>query len=126
MFIFLIEEIRKEKNMTQSELSKKTGISRSYIAELESSTKVNVSFETIYKIAQALEVEISKIFVAVSDIEEARIMLYDSMNEKGINSKEALKISRLIDKHINLESKKMQKNALSKNEFLGNLSKIST
>lgn len=109
MFIFLIREIRKEKHITQKELSKRTGISRSYIAELESSIKVNPSFETIYKIAQALEVEISKIFVAVSDIEEARIILYDSMDENGVNSKEALKISHLIDKHINLQSRKNTK-----------------
>lgn len=126
MFIFLIREIRKEKHITQKELSRRTGISRGYIAELESSTKVNPSFETIYKIAQALEVEITEIFVAVSDIEEARIMLYDSMDKKGINSKEVLKISHLIDKYINLENRRNTKNTLSKNEFLGNLSKNST
>lgn len=109
MFIFLIKEIRKEKKITQEELAKKSGISRSYIAELESSIKANPSFETIYRISQCLEVEISKIFIAISDIEEARIMLYKSMDKKGINSKEALRISHLIDRQINLKSRKNSK-----------------
>ena len=68
MFIFLIKEIREKKGITQEELSKKSGISRNYIAELENNKKNNPSFKTIYKIATALGVEIRQIYVAIGDI----------------------------------------------------------
>lgn len=109
MFIFLIRKIRKAKNITQEELAQKTGVSRSYIAELESNIRTNPSFEMIYKISQVLEVEITKIFVAVSNIEEARTMLHNSIDEKGINNKEVLQISCIIDKSINKENRKIRK-----------------
>lgn len=106
MFIFLIKEIREEKQITQEELSKRTGISRNYIAELENNIKVNASFETIYKISQGLGVEIREIYVATSDIESLRKLLHKSIDETGINSKETLKISHLLDKLINLKMEK--------------------
>ena len=107
MYIFIIKEIREQKEITQEELSKRSGISRNYIAELENNKKINPSFETIYKISTALGVEIRQIYVASSDIENLRKLLHKSINEKGINSKETLRISHLLDKLINL---KMEEN----------------
>lgn len=109
MFIFIIKEVREELGITQEELSKRTGISRNYIAELENSKKVNPSFETIFKIAQALGVEIRKIYVAISDIDKLKEELYIAIDKYGINAPETLKISELIDKLVNL---KMQNDAL--------------
>lgn len=107
MFIFRIKEIREKKHITQKELSKKTGISRNYITELENNMKPNPSFETIYKIAQGLEVEIKEVFVAVSDIEQIRKVLYEAINKHGINSKYTLVISNLMNNMINLEMLKI-------------------
>lgn len=109
MFIFIIKEVREELGVTQEELSKRTGISRNYIAELENSKKVNPSFETIFKIAQALEVEIKKIYVATSDIDKLKEQLYIAIDKYGINAPETMKISQLIDKLVNL---KMQNDTL--------------
>lgn len=109
MFIFIIKEVREELGITQKELSKRTGISRNYIAELENSKKVNPSFETIFKIAQALEVEIKKNYVATSDIDKLKEELYIAIDRYGINAPETMKISQLIDKLVNL---KMQNDAM--------------
>ena len=103
MYVFIIKEVREEKEITQEELSKRSGISRNYIAELENNKKVNPSFETIYKISIALGVEIREIYVATSDIENLRKLLYKSIDENGIDSKETLKISHLLDRLINLK-----------------------
>ena len=105
MFIFLIKEIREEKEITQEELSRRSGISRSYIAELENNKKKNPSFEAIYKISLALGVEIRKTYVAVSDIVQIEIMLSKSIKENGINSIETLHISNLLDKLIKIKVK---------------------
>lgn len=109
MFIFIIKEVREELGITQEELSIRTGISRNYIAELENSKKVNPSFETILKISLALGVEIRKIYVATSDIDKLKEVLYKSIDEHGINAPETMKISQIIDKLVNL---KMQNEAL--------------
>ena len=103
MFIFLIKEIREEKEITQEELSKRSGISRNYIAELENNKKTNPSFETIYKISVALGVEIRQIYVAISDISRLENLLYKSINETKISSKENLKIRQLLDRLIKLK-----------------------
>lgn len=103
MFIFLIKEIREEKGMTQQELADKIGISRSYIADIENNKKKNASFETILKIAEVLNVEIRKIYVAVSDIEMLRKEMHRRIDEFGINSEEVLKVSTLIDELVVLK-----------------------
>lgn len=103
MFIFLIKEVREEKGITQKELAEMTGLSRNYIAELENNKKKNASFETILKIAEALNVDIRKIYVAVSDIEMLRKEMHRRMDEYGINSPEVLEVSQIIDKLVVLK-----------------------
>lgn len=61
MIELLIKEIRLEKNMTQEELSQKSGISESYISELENNLKMPTIL-TLCKLAEALEVEITKLY----------------------------------------------------------------
>ena len=57
MFVFVIKEIRKKKNITVYNLSKTTGIARTYLLELENNKKFNPSLSVMYKIANALEVK---------------------------------------------------------------------
>lgn len=59
---YKIKEKRKERNMTQDQLSKKSGVSRSTIASLESGKATVTSTTTIKKIANALECRVSDIF----------------------------------------------------------------
>ena len=47
--------------MTQEELSQKSGISESYISELENNLKMPTIL-TLCKLAEALEVEITKLY----------------------------------------------------------------
>lgn len=100
MFIFLIKEIRKENGISQEELARRSGVSRNYIAELENNKKKNPSLKTIHKIAVALNKKITEIYVASSDIEELKELMYKSINETGMNSQGTLKISHLIDRLI--------------------------
>ena len=59
-----IKQRREELNMSQEELSWKSGVSRSIISELESGKRVeNTTIETIVKISRALDTPIQKIFL---------------------------------------------------------------
>lgn len=60
---YRIKEIREEKRMTQEELSVKSGVSRSIISKLEQEKPVNMLTDTLSKIATALEVKVSSLFL---------------------------------------------------------------
>lgn len=109
MFIFIIKEIREEKGITQKDLAEKLNISQSYLSEIENNKKKNVSFELIFHICNILNVEIRKIYIAVSDIDKLKEELYIAIDKYGINAPETMKISQLIDKLVNL---KMQNDTL--------------
>lgn len=61
MIELLIKEIRLKNNMTQEELSQKSGISESYISELENNLKMPTIL-TLCRLAEALEVDITKLY----------------------------------------------------------------
>lgn len=103
MIIFRIKEIRKEKNISMYALSKKTKISRSYLLELENSTKINPSISILYNISVALDVNIKDLFYTTMDIYDLKEEMYKSIDETSLNSKKTLEISNLIDLLINLE-----------------------
>ncbi|MCM8788285.1 MAG: helix-turn-helix transcriptional regulator [Candidatus Omnitrophica bacterium] len=56
-----IRKIRKSAGITQEELSRKAGIDPSFISHIERGTK-KASIETIFKIANALEVSVEELF----------------------------------------------------------------
>lgn len=104
MFVFVIKEIRKKKNITVYNLSKLTGISRSYLLELENNKKFNPSLSVMYKIANALEVKIDDLFYTELDLEKLKQELNNSIEIYGIRSQEVLKISQIIDLLINIKT----------------------
>jgi DNA-binding XRE family transcriptional regulator len=53
-----IKELRKKKNISQYALSKKAGISRSYLRSIENGESTNVGLETLYKIVRAVGAEL--------------------------------------------------------------------
>lgn len=61
MLVLKIKEIRSEKGLTQKQLSELSGISSSYIGDLERNEKIP-SIVTICKLAKALEVDIKELF----------------------------------------------------------------
>ncbi len=61
MKIYLVN-IRKQKNLSQKELSKKSGISESYISQLESGSHDNPGRKVICSLAKALECTLNDLF----------------------------------------------------------------
>lgn len=105
MFVFVIKNIRERKNLTIYKLSKMTGINRSYLTQLENNKKFNPSLKTMYTIARALEAKIDDLFYSELDIETLRAEMHSRIDKYGINSKEVMEISQLIDLLINVKFK---------------------
>lgn len=61
---YKIKEVREEKNMTQDELSKKSGVSRGTISALENGTSRATTTKTLTKIARALDTTVDVLFFA--------------------------------------------------------------
>ena len=59
---YKIKELRERKKLTQSMLSKKSGVSRAIISKLENEEKVVTTTETLRKLAKALDCTVGEIF----------------------------------------------------------------
>lgn len=57
-----MQQIRKQKGITLTSLSVKTGISIGYLSHLERGTRKNPSIEMMDKIARVLEKSVSDVF----------------------------------------------------------------
>lgn len=64
---YIGKEIRKGKRLTQGELAKKSGVSRSIICGLETGRTKTTTTKTLFKIAAVLNVSISDLFSRVND-----------------------------------------------------------
>ena len=60
---YKIKEVRESLNMTQEELSEKSGVSRGIISALENGHPITTT-KTLVKLARAMNVSIDKIFFA--------------------------------------------------------------
>jgi XRE family transcriptional regulator, master regulator for biofilm formation len=56
-----IKELRREKNLTLSQLSRKARVSKSYLSQLERNIQTNPSIEVLMKLARVLEVTIPEL-----------------------------------------------------------------
>lgn len=106
MFVFVIRNVREKKNITIYKLSQMTKIARTYLVELENNKKFNPSLKTMYKIANALNVKIDDLFYSELDIDNLKEEMYRRIDEYGIDSKEALEVSQVIDLLINVKMKR--------------------
>lgn len=107
MFIFVIKNVREKEDISLKELSKKTNISKSYLSDLENNKKFNVSLDKLYKIANALNVNIKDLFYTTLDIEKLRKKLHLRIDRYGLDSKETLEISKIIDLLVNINFKEL-------------------
>ena len=57
----LLKQVRQEKNMTLSMLSKKSGVSRTHINDIENNLK-SPSLIVMVRLAKALDVEITELY----------------------------------------------------------------
>lgn len=107
MLVFNIKNVRISKNISIKELSKRTGLSRTYIRELENQNKTNPTLASLNKIANALNVNIKELFYSAVEIESLKQEMYKRIDKFGIGSTEVMEISQIIDLLVNIE---MQKN----------------
>ena len=107
MIVFRIKQIREIKNITAYRLAKDVKISRSYLSELENNKKMNVSLEVLVNIADYLNVNVKDLFYTTFDINSLKQKMYRRIDKYGINSKEALEVSQIIDLLINIEMEKL-------------------
>ena len=60
---YIGKKIREDKHITQTELSQKSGVSRSIICGLETGRTKETTTKTLYKIAETLNVGINELFL---------------------------------------------------------------
>ena len=103
MFVFVIKQLRESKNISQYKLSQMTDISRTYLRNLENNKKCNPTLGILSLIAEALEVKIKDLFYEDLEIEELREEMHTRIEKYGIDSKEVMEVSQIIDLLINIK-----------------------
>lgn len=102
MIIFRIKDIRIKKGISLKKLSKEANISRAYLFDLENNIRSNPSIQILSDISKALDVNIKTLFYSELDVEELRREMHKCINKYGLDSKEVLEISQLIDLLLNI------------------------
>ena len=106
MYIFAIKPLRKSRNISLYELSNLTGISRTYLRNLENNKALNPTLFILDKIAKALNVTIKDLFYYDNDIDDLKKEMYFRIEKHGINSREVMEVSQVIDLLINIKMKR--------------------
>lgn len=106
MFVFVIKELRENKNISQYKLSQMTDISRTYLRNLENNKKCNPSMHILSLIAEALEVNVKDLFYTEADLKHLKEELNYKIDKFGLQSKEAMEISQIVDLLVNFKMKK--------------------
>ncbi len=103
MIVFNIRNIRKSKKISLRKLSDMTGISRAYLYDLESNRRFNPTLFILQKIAEVLEVNIKELFYSLNELENLKEEMYRRIDVYGIDSKEVLEVSQVVDLLINIK-----------------------
>lgn len=106
MIVFNIRNVRKNRKISLRKLSDMTGISRAYLYDLENNRRFNPTLFILQKIAEVLEVNIKDLFYSLNDIDNLKEEMYRRIDEYGIDSKEVLEVSQVIDLLINIKMKR--------------------
>lgn len=110
MLIFIIKNIRKNKNISLYKLSQLTGLSRTYLRNIENNTLCNPTLQCLETIANALNVRIKHLFYELNELDKLKEEMYKRIELFGINSEEVLEVSQTIDLLINVDFSKRNKN----------------
>lgn len=103
MYVFVIKLLRRSKNITLYKLSQVTGISRTYLRELENNNVFNPTMKILDKIANALDVTIKDLFYYNNDVNKLKEEMYRRIEVFGLDSKEVYETSQIIDLLLNVE-----------------------
>lgn len=104
-YIFVLDLILEFKNITVKELSVDTGISESYLYNIVENKKKNIGIDKLYKISEVLNAKPRDFFYAENDFEEVQEKMHKMIDEKGLNSPEALYFSKVLDRILILKMK---------------------
>ena len=102
-----ILDLRKSGGLTQEELGEKAGLSYKFIGELERG-EVNVSIDSLLKIAEALGIKIGDLF-SMEKIPVQKIFVKVSAKEKDSLSKFSSQEIQLIKKALRLLNRAFSK-----------------
>ena len=108
MFVFVLDLLLKEKNITAKELSVETGISESYIYNILENKKNNVSLDKLYKIAEVLEENPKNFFYAENEFTIIQKKMDDLIAEKGVNDSKVRFYSTILDRLFVLKLRKQK------------------
>lgn len=103
MIVFNIENIRKSKGISLNKLHKLTGISRSYLFDLENNRRTNPSLIMLEKIAKILDVKVKDLFFETVEIEALKKEMYNRIDTFGLDSPQVLEVSQIIDLLVNIK-----------------------
>lgn len=106
MYVFNIKNIRKSKGISLNRLHEMTGVSRAYLFDLENNRKFNPTMFILQKIAEELEVNIKDLFYSLNEIENLKEEMYRRIDEFGLDSKEVMEVSQIIDLLVNIKMKR--------------------
>ena len=107
MIVFNIKKIREKQNISIRKLSQLTGLSRTYLSNLENNKRVNPTLSSLSAIATVLNVDIKELFYSDVELNKLKEEMYDRIDKFGIDSPEALEVSQIIDLLINLDMRKL-------------------
>jgi transcriptional regulator with XRE-family HTH domain len=113
-----LKDLREQKNLSQGDIEKRTGLLRCYISRVENGHTVP-NVETLEKMARALEIPIYRLFTNDADVKKPNIQL-QPVPSRAVNTKDerelrafAKLLSRMDDKKrrllLHMASKMAQK-----------------
>jgi XRE family transcriptional regulator of biofilm formation len=88
-----IATIRKQRGYTLSELSERTGVSKSYLSSIERNLQQNPSIHVMEKIASVLKVDLKRLLIMAGDVEKKQLekewmdFIYD-LKKSGIDKEQ--------------------------------------
>jgi transcriptional regulator with XRE-family HTH domain len=98
-----LKDLREQKNLSQGDIEKRTGLLRCYISRVENGHTVP-AIETLEKMARALEIPMYRIFTEDADVKKPNIQL-QPVPSRAVNTKDerelrafAKLLSRMDDK----------------------------
>lgn len=103
---YVIKDVRKKLGVSLIQLSLKSGISMTYLRELETNKKTNPSITSLCKIAEALEINVKDLFYTSYDIDYLKEELDEKIDNYGLQSPEVAQVSKFIDSIATLELKR--------------------
>lgn len=98
MYVFLLEEVMKEKAVDIEDLATVTGLSIDYLQDLKNNVFSDTNVSKIYKIAKALEVPMEELIYPIDQYETLKKELASLTKEQRGDSLKIAKMQSIVAK----------------------------